>query len=59
MDNISHLIPYRGIEEVHGVAVEEEQRDDDGWGHDGAPEEVLRCRSLHSPGKEFHLMQSK
>ena len=39
-------LPYRGIEEVHGVAVEEEQRDDDGGGHDGAPEHVLRRRSL-------------
>ena len=40
------LVPYRGIEEVHGVAVEEEQRDDDGGGDDGAPEDVLGSRSL-------------
>ena len=53
------ICSYRGVEEVHGVAVEEEERDDDGGGHDGAPEHVLRSRSLHSLGKEFHLVQSK
>ena len=41
------ICSYRGVEEVHGVAVEEEERDDDGGGHDGAPEDVLRRRSLH------------
>ena len=39
-------LSYRGIEEVHGVAVKEEQRDDDGRGHDEAPEDVLGSRSL-------------
>ena len=47
---------YRGVEEVHGVAVEEEERDDDGGGHDGAPEHVLRSRSLRSlMGKRISL----
>ena len=53
------ICSYRGVEEVHGVAVEEEERDDDGGGHDGAPEHVLRSRSLHSLGNEFHLVQSE
>ena len=50
-------LPYRGIEEVHGVAVEEEQRDDDGGGHDGAPEHVLGSRSLQIHNLNCYLLK--